>query len=389
VAINLDGGRLLEERRRAQAVADAAALAAGADLYTHYWDFQGRDPMGTASAAAANTAVANGYPATVVTANIPPQVGTFAGQAGYVEVLVQTTLEASFGKIFTTKDLPVTARAVARGQPMKIGLILLRPSGADAFLNKSPAFTLVNSPVIVNSNDPSAFDQSSFGVALASRFDLTGGYVNPGGALILGTIRTGLSPTPDPLAFLPIPDSTIAPVRSAAPLTINSLLPTMLQPGVYQGGLHITGLSVVTMLPGVYIMQGGGFAVDGTATVVGLEVMVYNTNGGSYAPGAISVTSLGKVALTAPQSGTYQGINFFQNRSMTTPVSLTGTGLATITGVVYAAQASVNLTGSALVGLDTLGGGYVVDSLTIQGLGAINVNLGLNPPRVPDVRVVE
>jgi hypothetical protein len=39
--------------------------------------------------------------------------------------------------------------------------------------------------------------------------------------------------------------------------------------------------------------------------------------------------------------------------------------------------------------VDVLGGAYVVDSMTVQGAGAINVNLGLNPPRVPDVRLVE
>ena len=86
-------------------------------------------------------------------------------------------------------------------------------------------------------------------------------------------------------------------------------------------------------------MQGGGFVVDSSATAIGLGVMVYNTTSSTYAAGPISVTSVGKVTLVAPTSGTYQGINFFQNRSMTNPVSLTGSGLAAITGVVYAASA--------------------------------------------------
>ena len=110
------------------------------------------------------------------------------------------------------------------------------------------------------------------------------------------------------------------------------------------------------MTPGVYIMQGGGFVVDGAATVAGVEVMVYNTTSTSYATGPISVTSLGKVALAAPLSGTYQGINFFQDRTLNTPIAMTGFGLAVITGVVYAAAAPVNLTGLAAVGVDVLGG---------------------------------
>jgi hypothetical protein len=98
---------------------------------------------------------------------------------------------------------------------------------------------------------------------------------------------------------------------------------------------------------------------------------------------------VGKVVMTAPLSGPYQGISFFQHRGLTQPVSLMGLGLTTITGTVYAASAPVNLTGSAAVGLDILGGAYVADSMTVSGLGAVTVNLGLNPPRIPDVRVVE
>jgi hypothetical protein len=244
LAINLDGGRLMDERRSAQA-------AAAADLYTHWWDNHGQDANGTALTAAQNAAVANGYPASAVTVNIPPQSGTFAGNAGHVEVILQTQVPASFGQIFTNTDVPVRGRAVARGQPMNIGLILLNPSASNALLNKALLFTMVNTPVIVNSTDPAAFDQASFGAVAASRIDVTGGYVNSGGALMLTPVNTGVTPTPDPLTWLPAPNKGTAAVQSATPLVINSLLPTALQPGVYQGGIHVTGASIVTMAPGV------------------------------------------------------------------------------------------------------------------------------------------
>jgi hypothetical protein len=385
VAINLDGGRLLEERRRAQAAADAAALAAGADLYQNYWTNHGQDPNGTAKSAAVKSAASNGLPAGAVTVNIPPKSGTFAGQAGYVEVIIRTDITATFGRLFTNQDLPVVGRGVARGQPLKIGLILLAPSGAGAFLNKSLAFTMINSPIIVDSSDPAAYEEPTFGVTIASRYDVTGGYSNSGGALLLGKMRTGVPPAPDPLAFLPVP-STAAPVRRAAPLTVNSILPTVLQPGIYQGGIHIKSLSIVIMQPGVYIMQGGGFQVDSLATVTALEVMVYNTTGG-FAPGPITIA--GNVVMTAPLGGIYQGISLFQDRTLAAPISMKGIGLTVLTGLVYAAQAPVSLTGLAAVGLDVLGGAYVVNSLTVQGVGAVNIDLKLNPPRVPDVRLVE
>jgi hypothetical protein len=389
VAITLDGGRMLDERRHVQAAADAAALAAGADLYTNYWTNHGTDPKGTAKTAAQNAAKANGIDVNAVTVNIPPLKGTFAGQNGYVEVSIQSEIEATFGRIFTNQDLGIAGRSVARGEPMKIGLILLQNSGPDAFLNKALAFTVLNNSLVVNSSDPAAYDEPTFGVTVASRYDITGGYSNTGGALMLGRIRTGVRPTPDPLAFLPAPSTSGVPIQNAAPLTVNSLLPTVLQPGIYQGGIHITGLSIVVMQPGVYIMEGGGFQVDGAATVTGAGVMIYNTTSSTYASGSIAVTSAGKVALAAPLSGTYQGINFFQDRSLNNPITMSGVGLATITGVVYAPLAPVSLSGLAVVGVDILGGAYVVNSMTVQGIGAINIDLNLNPPRVPDVCLVE
>src|SRR5207248_1844067 len=105
------------------------------------------------------------------------------------------------------EDLPVKARAVASGRPAKIGLIMLRPNGADAFVNKALAFAVLGQPVIVNSTDPQAYNQAGLGAVLASGFNVTGGYVNSGGAIMLTRVRTGVRPTPDPLRTLAAPNS--------------------------------------------------------------------------------------------------------------------------------------------------------------------------------------
>jgi hypothetical protein len=399
VAIGLDGGRLFDERRHAQAAADSAALAAASRLYAEYWAGQGLDPTGDAASAARASAATNGYNNdgvhSTVTVNIPPQSGTFAGLPGYVEVMIQSSVSGSFAKIFTQEDISVKARAVALGRPLRIGILLLQPTGSDALLNSAPALGVINDPVVVNSNDSSAYDQASFGIVTAQRFDLTGNYINPGGALILGPIRTSVQPTPDPLAALPVPDVGGATVQSSSPLTITGIAST-LQPGVYQGGISIQGgplglPAVVVMNPGVYIMEGGGFSVGPNASVVGPGVMIYNTTG-SYSPGPIAIngSSLTTVALTPPMSGTYQGILLFQDRSLNTPLTVSGlTAASVFSGLVYAASARVNLNNSVNVGVFLMGGAYVANSMTIQGVGDINIDLGLNPPRIPDVHLVE
>src|ERR1700719_229193 len=76
VALSADGGVLLAEHQRAQATADAAAMAAAAVMYQHYPKQQGLDPQGLASQAAFDEASHNGYSndgtTSVVTVNIPP-----------------------------------------------------------------------------------------------------------------------------------------------------------------------------------------------------------------------------------------------------------------------------------------------------------------------------
>jgi len=205
---------------------------------------------------------------------------------------------------------------------------------------------------------------------------------------MLGTMRTGVQPTLDPLRNLAAPNIAVSPIQSAKQLVINSLLPTVLKPGVYQGGILVKGASIVTMQPGLYIMEGGGLQVTGLATVTALNVTIYNTQG-AFAAGPISLSSLGKIALTAPTTGTYQGISIFQDRALNQPITVSGAGTLAFSGTVYAVGADVTLTGLLAAGIDTLGGAYICNTMLVTGVGSLNIDLANNPPRVPDVTLVE
>src|SRR5262249_47697915 len=77
VGIAVDGGMLLNERRHAQATADAVALAAANDLFKHYGTNAGSDVNNSALNTALTTAAANGYTNdqtnSIVTINLPQQ----------------------------------------------------------------------------------------------------------------------------------------------------------------------------------------------------------------------------------------------------------------------------------------------------------------------------
>src|SRR5262249_8397469 len=90
VALGMDGGRLLEKRRQVQAVADAAALAAAAQVYQLDADLSGNtwgQKWNAATAAAVDVAAANGFAndgaTSVVSVNLPPTAGAFAGRTDY------------------------------------------------------------------------------------------------------------------------------------------------------------------------------------------------------------------------------------------------------------------------------------------------------------------
>ena len=91
----------------------------------------------------------------------------------------------------------------------------------------------------------------------------------------------------------------------------------------------------MTLLPGIYILQGGGLTVSGNSHLTGTGVMIYNASTGLG--DGIDFSGTSTITLSAPTSGAYQGIVFYQNRASKVPVVL-GSGVVAVnlTGVVYA-----------------------------------------------------
>jgi hypothetical protein len=390
VALGLDGGRMMDERRHAQATADAAALAAAADLFKNYSQNQGLDPKGTAAAAADQVAAANGYAndgvTSLVVVNSPPQYGPFAGMADYIEVIIKSWPRATFSAIFNQGPPVVSARAVARSRPNQIGVLTLSSSGKDAFQVSGSGIVLVNGAVIVNSTDAAAFEVGNSSQVQADSFQIAGGYKGPPSS-ISGQLNTGVARTLDPLAALPAPDPTAYPVQSTAQLVIDSGGSNVLQPGVYLGGIYITSNAKVTLQPGVYILNGGGLQMDGNSGLKGDGVMIYNTGGAAAGP--ISLHGGGGLNLTAPTSGIYQGLSFFQDRAVTQAVSLQGSSNSSVSGMVYAPGAAVLVSGSGSSLTQLLGGSYISQTLSVSGSASFHIMQGPNAVALPDILLVD
>src|SRR5262249_30143118 len=139
----------------------------------------------------------------------------------------------------------------------------------------------------------------------------------------------------------------------------------------------------------IYYMQGGGFAVTGPGSVTGSGVMIVNVPAGSN--DTINLTGQGRVTLSPPTnlSGAwkpYNGIALFQDPASGAPISLSGRGGLTMTGVLYAPGALVQITGTGnlVVNSDaahTLGAEVIVADVQVGGNGDFIINV--SPPGGP------
>lgn len=407
LALAVDGGLLLDNRRRVQGAADAAALAAATELFKHYpaivaSNYQTADPSGAAADAATASALNNGFnndgTTSIVEVHVPPSTGAFTGKVGYAEVIVTVNQSRYFSAIWSSANTAVKARAVARGRwaGSGKGIIVLDPSVKDSLDASGTGSVTVTggAAVIVDSNNAEAGRVTGGGGLKANEFDLTGGYTGP----FDGTVYTGVPPTPDPLRYLPVPS---VPANG-----------DVRQTGIGQGNKRYTlypgrhnnlpnfnqGDEVVFMQAsaggdGIYYIDGGGFKSTGatismdTSTTGG--IMIYNAPNGTQSSQAVNITGNadGSVNLSALTSGKYAGILMWQDRTSPVAMSISGNGSFSLTGTFYVANAQLGVQGN---GTATIGSQYISRTLSLSGNGNVLINYtDQGTARIREVILVE
>jgi hypothetical protein len=380
-ALSLDAALLMQDRRNAQAAADSAALAAAGNLFANWRANQGVDNTGAATEALASTA-ANGFANdgvnSVVTVNIPPLSGNFVGQAGYAEVIVQQFQQRAFSAIWASDPVSVKARAVARGMwtAQNFGILVLDPTSPGSLTSNGGSSVTTNVKVIVDSNSPTATTVTGGGVLTAPEFDITGvpGTSLSGGAAINGTVLDGQVPTPDPLAYLPEPDPSTMTVQATKTVKLQNQGSLSLQPGVYQGGINVTGGNL-TLAPGLYYMDGGGFSFSGTGSLSAPGVMIVNAPQSNA--DVIGITGTGAINISPMTTGIYQGISFWQSRASTNTLTVSGGGSGAIYGTFYAQHGTLKVSGG---GGQSVGSQYISWDVVLSGNGNFTIDW-----KAPDV----
>jgi hypothetical protein len=413
VAMVVDSGTLMEARRHIQATADAAALAGASDLYGKYLSNQGIDAGGTAQSSALATASSNGFTndgvLSTVTVRTSPQTylgGPNKGKvlpAGYIEVTIQYNASHLFSGVFGSGTTAVLARAVARGRCAPLAstdvfALNLTASSALKVSNLLGGLT-VKTSIQANSTSSSAVQVSGLAKITTPQITLnpaTGSLIGSILSFLLGlggstpTVTTSL-PLPDPLRYLPAPDPVQLGLSTQGTNLSISSGSVDLYPGVYSGGIQISGTANVTLhansdgTPGVYYLDGSnGLKVSGSAKVTMATgetagIMIYNN--WSSSADSINLSSSGSITITPPTSGIYRGLSIFQKRgslsSAGPTMNISGQANTNVTGTIYAAHASASLTASSSTNVS--GGQMIADTISVSGLANLNINPGSQP----------
>ena len=363
VAMATDVGTLLHDKRNLQIAADSAAIAGAVEENINP---AAANVQAAGQRAATQNGITNGSNGAVVTINTPPASGPHAGAAGYVEAIVTQTEPVFFMKLFSFTSMNVGARAVAFNGAKNQGCMLaLNPTASDT-IHLQGSFD-VSAPGCAVIDDSNASDAMVFtgggGTLTAGSVGVVGGATGATGDSTPAPV-TGIAPESDPLANLPAPTYNAA--SCTAPPTGTTWGPATAGGTVcYSGDISVK--NAVTMSAGTYVFPGTlDFTGNGSLTGTGVTLYFPGPNGTLGGPGNGNTT----LNLTAPTSGTYNGILIYQDPSDTNTGEFNGTPITNLTGIIYMPNAELEISGNTTVNLDT---DLIIGSLYDKGNATINM----------------
>lgn len=428
VGLGIDMGVLRYERRLQQSAADGAAIAGATNL-----------AFGGVGTGAQNAAASNGFadasandatqcnnsaaigaicvqinngPATVTVNGQTVPAGPHSGDANYVEAIIASVQPTYFMRIFGVDRQTIVARAVATnlaggtsGNNTGCLYTLGPPSSSIEGVNINGS-AILNAPtcgIVDNGNYNSKgnkldINAGTFGVSGSANVSGPGGTVTCGGSTT-NCPTYGMPASSDPMGSMTPPctspctlsGSAVSIKNASGNFTVTGSGGSVsysngvytVQPGVYSS-FSINGGNI-DFSPGLYIFDGNSgsmtadnLTIPGNSTITGDGVTFYFTNDAT-----IQMNGTPTINLTAPSSGTYQGILMWQDKSDTNVgpnpngPTLGGNSGAQYNGILYFPSDQLTFYGNN----NSLSVGVVVsDALALSGNPSVNFNGAASVP---------
>ncbi len=385
VGLSVEVGLWYSKKRTLQAAADAGAMAGALVLY------QGGD-WATAQTAASDFAVRNGAVAANVTSENPPTATNFPGTAysadtAAVGVLVTETQNKMVSALFLSGVTPVLrARAVATAGTQALGCVVaLDGSAAPAVNIVGNAYMDLNGcGLTVNSSASSSDAADANALQMANNSDIyadfvriTGSYDLDNNANLNGTpTTTGATASANPYAGLANPTPSGACTATNYSLGANNT--ATIGPGRYCGGFNMDSNSSLTMTAGTYYIDGGTFSMNSNTTLTATAGVTIILTGSGADFAELNINSNATVNITAPTSGTYEGIAIMHDPDATSTNTLNSNITITVTGALYFPNSQLQMDSNSVIqstGAGTTGCGLIIaDTISMASNSHIDLN---------------
>jgi hypothetical protein len=273
----------------------------------------------------------------------------------WVEFVVYEKIPALFLSVLGTSWTQVSAAStsgVFSGNP---GCVYILDATAQKALTVTGGTFTTGCGMYVNSNQSNAFFLTGGTVNLTgtAAINVHGLESTSGGTVSPNHVLTNQGSVSDPLSGLTAPTPAL-PCTPFADLTSGS---QTINNGTYCS-IAVKGGSL-KLNAGTYIITGGDFKNSGGTVDATSGVTIYFPS----TSGNLNVTSGNTFALTAPSSGTYNGIAVWKDGSSSSLNSATFTAGLTINGVIYMPYTKLTYTGGTTPVSETI----VVDTLNLTG----------------------
>lgn len=369
----------LYKHKNMQSAADSGAVSAAT--------------AGTNLTAEANSVTASyGYPNGVnnvtVTVNQPPSTGNYASTSQAVEVIVSQSQPRLLSALFGTGPVVITARAVAVPNSGTGCVLALDPTASSAVaVSGSNNLNLINCNLYSDSSAAPSLNVNGSAKVSANQVGVVGSISGSSNITATNGIRTGVRPVADPYQNVSLSMPTHCDYNNKIMVKGTSSL----SPGVYCGDIAVNAGATLTLNPGIYYFNGANLSVAGNATITGSGVTLVFTGSGSNW-GSATIGSNANVTLTAPSSGTTQGIVMYGDRNMPvgTAFSLEGGGTQNFGGAIDLPKANLKFSGGN--GTTTSCTQIIADTITFTGSSNVQVNcaaLGASAIGVQTAQLVE
>jgi hypothetical protein len=283
-------------------------------------------------------------------------------------------------KALHLNSLTVSARAVGTIATTPTCLVTLGSTAPGLSVTNGAALSISSCGIIDDATGSGALTASGGSPITATSVGVVGTTSISNGATVTPTPVTGITTVADPLSYFATPppssdytsgcsvDPKVSTSRTIGPSTSNSYV-------CYQG-LTISNNSTVTLNPGLYIINGVGgtgknqFSVSGGVLNGTTGVTFYLVNGAYF-----TVSNGATLNLTAPTSGPYRGMLFYQDPGDTAADSFIGGSVAVLNGIFYLPKAALTLSNG---NSSTFSTDLVVGSLTMTGSATLKPYAPLN-----------